>query len=131
MKKKPLALKRVQAPPLKPVKAPLKGDRGFFSQQCPRCNKKFKAALGQGSAMTIAYCPYCGRKSNGFWTRRQKRYLECVARHQKKPGTKPLRCIMPLEIKKPTMKIHKFPCHNDRIKYLGSGNQLYCIVCGC
>jgi hypothetical protein len=54
-----------------------------------------------------------------------------VALHQKKPGTKPLRCIMPREIKRPAMKIHKFPCHKDRIMYLGSGNQLYCIVCGC
>src|ERR1700694_4529385 len=108
------------------VKYPLKADAdGFLSQECPYCNKVFKAAFGKGSRKPLSYCPYCGAQGQNCWfTTTQMDYLRRAAlKHPSTPRKPPAESDGPSET-------FRFPCHRDVIKHEGSDTKLSCIVCG-
>jgi hypothetical protein len=105
------------------VKAPLDADDdGFLTQECPYCNRRFKAAFTKGSRNHLRYCPYCGTQGQNCWyTVEQIEYLHGVAAGD--PQSPPAEDPTPLPV-------HKFACHRESIKYVGAARKLYCIVCG-
>jgi hypothetical protein len=109
------------------VKVPLTADAdGFLTQDCPHCQRRFKAAFGKGGGMVLRHCPYCGAEGhNSCYTLEQIRYMESVAANQP--------VAMPVE-STAAMPVHTFKCHRKRIKYDPAAGvkpgKLRCIVCG-
>lgn len=49
---------------------------GYFSRECPSCERRFKIAPGKGSPNPLAYCPYCGHHGEDcWWTQDQLAYM--------------------------------------------------------
>lgn len=40
---------------------------GFFSRECPSCNRYFKVIVGDGSDQPISACPHCGHRGHDCW----------------------------------------------------------------
>lgn len=127
---------------------------GFLSQECPSCERRFKAKMGEGSDQPISFCPYCGHSGRDcWWTPEQVEYLsakvgnevvgpqlDAMARdfNQKTAGgfvsmsmkvSKPPTPLPPSEPDDdwPTVK---FDCCNELIKHDGKEQRLHCIICG-
>ena len=55
-------------------------EEGFLSQECPGCERRFKAKLGEGSDEPISFCPYCDYTGRDcWWTQKQAEYLSAKA----------------------------------------------------
>lgn len=53
---------------------------GFFSRECPSCNRYFKVIIGEGSDEPISACPHCGHRGHDCWhTPEQIEYAKAVA----------------------------------------------------
>ncbi len=53
---------------------------GFFSRECPSCNRYFKVIVGEGSDQPISACPHCGHRGHDCWhTPEQIEYAKAVA----------------------------------------------------
>jgi len=133
----------------------LTDDDGFVSQECPACERRFKARLGEGSDRPIAFCPYCGHNGEGcWWTKEQAEYLaaavggkvlgpelEEMARDFNRSSPKDDFLSVSMEVKRspvpdppeePTddWPTSTFDCCGETIKHDGQGESLHCIICG-
>ena len=128
---------------------------GYISQECPKCEKRFKVKPGEGSNKPISFCPYCKHEGqNCWWTKEQVDYFESVVMKESvepefekmakeinrnshkdsfvtvsmdfKPSPKP---IVPKETKSNWPYII-FECCSEKIKYEQSQKELFCIICG-
>jgi len=127
---------------------------GFLSQECPSCERRFKAKLGEGSDQPISFCPYCGHSGRDcWWTPEQVEYLstkvsnevigpqlDAMARdfNRKTAGGF---VSMSMEVSKTPIPLQpyepnddwpkaKFECCNEVIKHDGKVHRLHCIICG-
>ena len=111
------------------VKAALKTDaNGFVSQESACCNELFKVVFNKGSKKPIAHCPYCGLHTQS-WTIEQMDYLDCVAENYHPSRRRKPPCHPPVEREK-NWEEFTFECCKDKIQYVGSPDELFCIVCG-
>jgi ribosomal protein S27E len=128
---------------------------GFLTQECPKCERRFKVMVGDRSVNALWYCPYCGHDRNDhWWTKEQAEYIANVvaqkvvcpeldrfvrsinihgrsARLMKLSASlnRVYRVRMPVELEFPSVQC-SFECCNERIKHDGSSSRLFCIVCG-
>ena len=128
---------------------------GFISQECPSCNRRFKAKYGEGSDQPVGYCPYCGHHETGcWWTPEQSEYLAATAavevlspqmekmarEFNRKTGggglismsmnySPPSTPQRPIEAEEEWPKV-MFQCCGETIKHDGASQLLNCIICG-
>jgi len=128
---------------------------GYISQECPKCEKRFKVKYGEGSDKPISFCPYCKHEGqNCWWTKEQVDYLgkavlqktvepefekmaKKINRSSKKGDFismrmdfKPSsRAVPPEELSENWPKM-LFECCGETIKHDGSVLPVYCIICG-
>ena len=64
----------------KSISVPFSTDEdGYISQECPKCEKRFKVKYGEGSDKPISFCPYCKHEGqNCWWTKEQVDYFGAV-----------------------------------------------------
>ena len=125
---------------------------GFFSRECPSCNRYFKVLLGEGSDEPISACPHCGHRGHDCWhTPEQLEYAKAVALSTVvAPEIDRLKSQLsgsgsglfkltvknnipkppppPLEVDEP-YDILRFRCCNETVK-LHRLETNFCIICG-
>jgi hypothetical protein len=123
---------------------------GFFSRECPSCDRQFKVIVGEGSDEPISYCPHCGHQGRDCWhTIAQVEYAQAVALSEfvapeidkfkrslsagglfKVSGKHnlPKPPSPPLEIDEP-YDIIRFRCCNETVKLHRAATN-FCIICG-
>lgn len=129
---------------------------GFISQQCPACNKQFKAQYGAGSEKPLAHCPYCGHHSDTWFTNEQQAYITAVLqsevvlpelkkfgrdleRSMNRPGSGvSFKANKSLHAPRPTAPQesndswpqHTFACCGETIKHNPNATPTHCVICG-
>lgn len=125
---------------------------GFFSRECPSCNRYFKIIEGEGSDEPISACPHCGHRGQDCWhTPEQLEYAQAVAlstvvapeidrlkRSLSGSGGGLFKMTVdnniprppppPLEVDEP-YDIVRFRCCNETVK-LHRLETNFCIICG-
>lgn len=125
---------------------------GFFSRECPSCNRYFKVIVGEGSDEPISACPHCGHRGHDCWlTPEQLEYAKAVTLKTvvapeidrlnrrlanaasgflkvsvKNPISQPP--PPPIEVDEP-YEIMRFRCCNETVK-LHRLETNFCIICG-
>lgn len=123
---------------------------GFFSRECPSCDRQFKVIVGQGSDEPVSYCPHCGHQGRDCWhTLAQMDYAKAVAistfvapeiEKLKRSlsggnfikvslkGEIPKPPPPPLEVDEP-YDVVRFRCCNETVK-LHCAETNFCVICG-
>ena len=130
-------------------------DDGFLSQECPSCERLFKAKFGEGSPKPIGFCPYCGHAGTDcWWTSEQVEFLQGAViermvnpilddfarsvNRSNRPGSlirfsakvnHDVPAPAPVESNDP-MPIMEFKCCGESVKHDGSASTLHCVICG-
>ena len=128
---------------------------GFISQECPKCERRFKVKFGEGSDQPLSVCPYCGYEGRKcWWTKEQADHMaKAVIQETVEPGLEKMAkevnrsarkggfITMSMDFKRSRKAIPPeepddkwgttlFECCNETIRHDGSKSTLYCVICG-
>lgn len=115
--------------------------RGFFSQVCPGCQRRFKvpyvrgATPAEGGLPQLVHCPYCDQVGDDFRTPAQKKFQEVsaarlVIQRLKTGANLPSVPDVPVEMNDDLPDVAAFPCCDGSIRHDGGSSLLFCPFCG-
>lgn len=132
---------------------------GFWSRECPSCERLFKVKSGSSSPKPVTHCPYCDHEGEGCWgTVEQARHIELFEKYAgvqaaiakskepKVPGPRRTRGeSAPVKVKVPQVAPNRpiapdepetdmptvwFDCCEESVRHDGDSEEVRCPFCG-